>query len=369
LKGLHAVLLGICLCTLSLAEAAGQTNQVDQSALSKILSRHVNAAGWVDYTGLRQDRPALKSYLATLRNVDVARLPSDSSRLAFWIDAYNAFTLDDVLEYVEGKTDSVKKVDGFFDKHTHPIAEQMLTLDEIEKRGREMHDPRIHFAINCASASCPKLRPYAYSAEDLNRQLDQVTGEFFADSRRGLRLDRKNNTLYLSPILKWYAGDFSGATSATGEFLSRARAAFSGDNVLEFVLRHVSGDVATYIRQSRPSVKYMDYDWTLNSQKLHATGQQSRSHMPSVPDRQTREPLLVRGFHNRRKQRGDSSSYAVSAWRTAITNPATRLQPGASPCSCSPASVCGSPRLWRDSDGNCDSLTSTVRTVTTRTVL
>ncbi|HVC91902.1 MAG TPA: DUF547 domain-containing protein [Acidobacteriaceae bacterium] len=273
MKGLGTVLMFSCLCTLSLAQAGGQTNQVDQSALSKILSRNVNTAGWVDYTGLRQDRPALKSYLATLRNVNVARLPSDSSRLAFWIDAYNAFTLDDALDYVDGKTNSVKSVDGFFDKHTHPIAGQTLTLDEIEKRGREMRDPRIHFALNCASTSCPKLQPFAYSAKDLNRQLDQVTREYFADPNRGLRLDRKNKTVYLSPILEWYAGDFTGAASVTGQLLARARAELSGYNVMEFVLRYVSGDVTTYVRQNRPSVKFTNYDWTLNSQKTHPVGE------------------------------------------------------------------------------------------------
>ena len=323
MRKLHAVLLGFCICALSFAKAGAQTNQVDQNALTRILSRHVNAAGWVDYVGLRQDRPALKAYLATLRTVDVAKLPSDSARLAFWINAYNAFTLDDVLEYVDGKTDSVKKVDGFFDKHTHPIAGQMLTLDEIEKRGRAMHDPRIHFAINCASASCPKLRPYAYSAEDLNRQLDQVAGEFFADPGRGLRLDRKSNTLYLSPILKWYAGDFSGATSTTGEFLSWARAALSGDNVIEFVVHHVNGDIAAYIRQNRPTVQYMDYNWTLNSQKLHPSGQQSEFQTPSDLNRETTVSFLVAGIHKPRRGDWASSSFTVLTSMRANAHPAS----------------------------------------------
>jgi Protein of unknown function, DUF547 len=250
-------------------QASAQTNQPDQSALTNLLSHHVNAAGWVDYAGLRQERPALESYLDTLRNVDPAKLPSDAARLAFWINAYNAFTLNDVLESVEGKSDSVKKVDGFFDKKMHPVAGGSLTLDEIEKHGREMHDPRVHFAFNCASTSCPKLQPFAYTAADLDRQLDQSTREFFSDPHRGLQLDRHDNVIFLSPILKWYAGDFTGATSATGQLLSYARAALSGENVMDFVIAHVSEDQASYIRQKRPKVKYFDYDWILNSQKLH----------------------------------------------------------------------------------------------------
>jgi hypothetical protein len=254
-------------------QASAQTNQPDQSALTNLLSRHVNAAGWVDYVGLRQERPALESYLDALRNVDPAKLPSDAARLAFWINAYNAFTLNDVLESVEGRTDSVKKVDGFLDKKKHPVAGGSLTLDEIEKRGREMHEPRIHFTINCASASCPKLQPFAYTDADLNRQLDQSTREFFGDPGRGLRIDRNDNVIFLSPIVKWYAGDFTGNTSATGRFVSYARAALSGDNVINFVIGHVSEDQASYIRQKRPTVKYFDYDWTLNSQKLHPSAQ------------------------------------------------------------------------------------------------
>ena len=193
--------------------------------------------------------------------------------MAFWIDAYNAFTLNDVLEYLNGKTDSVKRGDGLFDKNTHSVAGESLTFDEIGRRGRNLHDPRIHFAANCTSAICPKFQPFAYTAAELDHQLDQVTWEFFGDSGRGLRLDLSENTVVLSPILKWYAGDFNGATTATGQFLSYARAAISRDNVLDFVLGHVSQDVATFIRQKRPTVKYLDYDWTLNSQQLHSHGQ------------------------------------------------------------------------------------------------
>jgi len=271
-------LLGLCFLGLPFrgrsAQPHGrsaQPHQVAESALAPILASNVNAAGWVDYVGLRRDRPALKGYLESLRNVDVAKLPSDAARLTFWINAYNAFTLDDVLEYVDGKTDSVKKVDGFFDKHKHAVAGQQMTLDEIEKRGREMHDPRIHFVINCASVSCPKLRPFAYTSDNLDRELNEAASEFFADPVRGLRLDRSKDTIVLSPIFKWYAGDFNGATWTAGQLLSYARAAISGENVLNFVEQHASHDVADYIHKNRPTVSYLEYDWNLNSQQFHST--------------------------------------------------------------------------------------------------
>lgn len=272
MKTLPKTILTFCLWALWQTTAVAQVVQVDHSALSTILARHVNDKGWVDYAGLRRDHVALHAYLETLRTVDPAKLPSDAERLAFWINAYNAFTLNDVLEYVDGQTDSVKKVDGFFDKNKHIVGGRSLTLDEIERQGRDMRDPRIHFAINCASASCPRLRTSAYTAAELDRQLEQATTEFFGDSTRGLRLDLRSNAVFLSPILKWYAGDFNGATSRAGQLLSRARAAISGDNVIEFVVGHTKEDTAAYIRTKHPTVRYLDYDWTLNSQNLHQPG-------------------------------------------------------------------------------------------------
>lgn len=264
-----AIILAMWLGLASTGGVSAQASEVDQSPLTAVLSRHVNAQGWVDYVGLRRDQPALEAYLGTLRNVNVGTLPSNAARLAFWIDAYNAFTLNDVLEYVDGKTDSVKKVDGFFDKHKHPVAGQLLTLDEIEKQARSFHDPRVHFAVNCASASCPKLQAFAFTASGLDQQLNQAAAEFLSDPRRGLRLEQKDNTIYLSPIFEWYAGDFTGATSKAGALLSWASAAVSGGNVLKFVEEHSTSDVAAHIRKAGPGVKYVTYDWTLNSQTLH----------------------------------------------------------------------------------------------------
>lgn len=266
---LPAIILALWIGVAATGNATAQASSVDQGSLTILLSKYVNAHGWVDYAGLRRDQPVLKAYLATLRNVNVSKMPSNAARLAFWIDAYNAFTLNDVLVYVDGKTDSVKKVDGFFDKHKHAVAGESLTLDEIEKQARSFHDPRVHFAINCASASCPRLQRFAFVTSHLNQQLNQAAAGFLADPRRGLRLQRTDNTIYLSPIFEWYAGDFTGATSTAGQLFSLASAAFSGENVLKFVEEHSAPDVAAYIRERHPTVKYMTYDWTLNSQKLH----------------------------------------------------------------------------------------------------
>jgi hypothetical protein len=148
-------------------------------------------------------------------------------------------------------------VEGFFNGRKHLVGGEHLTLDEIETRGRNLHDPRIHFAIVCASTSCPKLQRFAYKREILNSQLDQAARLFFGDRNRGLRFDSEKNELYVSPILKWYAGDFTGA---------------SGESVLNFISKYALADVANRIKVSPPSLHYFEYDWSLNSLDNHSPG-------------------------------------------------------------------------------------------------
>lgn len=142
-----------------------------------------------------------------------------------------------------------------------------MTLDEIETRGRNLHDPRIHFAIVCASTSCPKLQRFAYKAQVLNNQLDQVARQFFADPNRGLRFDPQKNELYVSPILKWYAGDFTGSS---GSLWARAKATVGGSELLDFIARYAPAEVGERIKENPPTLHYFDYDWSLNSLNTHA---------------------------------------------------------------------------------------------------
>ena len=241
----------------------------EQRALDRLLAAHVDEAGQVDYVGLARERAALDAYLATLTKAAPDSFRSDDERLAFWINAYNAYTLRDVLDDVYGKAQSVKAVPGFFDKKRHAVAGHELTLDEIEGRARKFRDPRIHFAVNCASASCPKLQRFAYAGAELQAQLDRVTQEFLADPVRGMRLDKERNRIYLSSLFKWYAGDFTGSSNKVGRALAIAKAVVSGDDVRDYVRERVAPDIGQYIRERRPDVKYLDYDWSLNAQEAY----------------------------------------------------------------------------------------------------
>ena len=214
----------------------------------------------------------MNRFLEQTANISPNLLTDRPEQLAFWINTYNACTLADVLDTVYGKHESVRQVRGFFNGRKHAIAGEQLTLDDIEKRARDLHDPRIHFAIVCASTSCPKLQRFAYTEEALERQLDQAAREFLADPKRGLRFDREHNKLFVSPIFEWYAGDFTGASSGAGSFWARAKATMSGNELLDFIAKYGPAEVAKAIRETPPAVHYFSYDWSLNSQDSHAPG-------------------------------------------------------------------------------------------------
>jgi hypothetical protein len=210
--------------------------------------------GGLDYAALKADRADLDAYLDFLRHTDPATL-SDDDRLALWINAYNAVTTSFVLERYPG-IESVKKVDGFFDELTFPVGGTAMTLDQIESQAREM-DVRVHFAVVCASTSCPDLRGEAYVGSRVDDQLGDQTHSFLADEAKGLRYDAARNDVYLSSIFKWYAGDFTGGSTVVA-FFARGR-------VLEWVVEHLGDrELAATLEKKDPSVKYLDYDWQLN---------------------------------------------------------------------------------------------------------
>ena len=251
------------------ADGIHQSPALDVSDYDRLLRTYVTDNGWVDYAGLARERAALDRFLSQLATVSPAAYQSNRDQLAFWINAYNAFTLADALDTVYGKHQSVRQVGGFFDGRKHAVGGEQLTLDQIEKRGRDLHDPRIHFAIVCASTSCPRLQRFAYTSEKLDGQLEQAAGGFLADPKRGLRYEASRNDLHVSPIFKWYAGDFTGSE---GSFWARAKATVSGSELLDFIARYAPEDVSGRIRERPPTLHYFDYDWSLNSLDTHTAG-------------------------------------------------------------------------------------------------
>ncbi|MCR4343498.1 MAG: DUF547 domain-containing protein, partial [Candidatus Scalindua sp.] len=151
------------------------------SIFDGLLGRYVSEEGLVDYKGLKNDN-GIKKYIEYLSNTDPRSLPSDKHRMAFWINAYNAFVIKGVLD--EYPIKSVRDVgwlpDSFFKrkKFETKLGEITLQVLENEKLREAFREPRIHFAINCASMSCPKLLPETYKAEKLEEQLEAQAVSF-----------------------------------------------------------------------------------------------------------------------------------------------------------------------------------------------
>ncbi len=240
--------------------------EFDHSAYEALLKLYVDEKGMVDYDGFAKDRAKLDAYLETVGKAAPNAFSTDDERNAFYINAYNAFTIRAVLDDVIGKTDSVKKVDGFWDKKKYRIGGQDLTLDATEKISRDYKDPRIHFAYNCASLGCPKLQRFAFTGPKLQEQFKFITKDFLNDEERGLKIDRDKNKIWISRLFSWYAGDFTGDTSKVGFVKGFIKSKFTASAGTNFIMEKGSDEIVQYIKDKKPDVGYLEYDWTLNSQ-------------------------------------------------------------------------------------------------------
>jgi hypothetical protein len=175
--------------------------------------------GFVYYNALRQTRGALDRYVRSL-DVPVATFEAwlREDRLAFWINAYNAFVLQTVVDRfpIRGRAkeyppDSVRQIPGAFDRRTFRAAGRAVTLDEIEKKILpEFEDPRVYFAVSAAAVASGRLRSEAYRGADLERQLAAATAEFLT-TQEHVALDRGQNELAISAIIGWHEQDFVAA--------------------------------------------------------------------------------------------------------------------------------------------------------------
>lgn len=246
--------------TLGLAPGAAPAPAFDRShaAFTEILRRHV-AGGLVDYRALRADA-RLDAYLTTLASVEpgeLARWP-EADQIAFWIDAYNAFTLRLVLDHYPVKSiRSIGLLPGSALRKTfirlpaagsEPVSLDFIEHGTLRKRFRE---PRIHFALVCASRSCPPLREEAYRGADLDRQLEEATRAFLSDASRN-RYDPATRTLRLSAIFKWFAEDFERASGS----------------VIRFVAAHGSPALGGSLAAGSVDLAYEPYDWSLNERPV-----------------------------------------------------------------------------------------------------
>lgn len=209
--------------------------------------------GRVDYAGLmRDDQPALDSYLATLSGTcaeDYARW-SRADKIAFWLNAYNAFTVRLITNHYPLR--SIRNI-GFLPGAAfrmpfipmQGLRGDDMSLDDIEHRvlRAEFGEPRIHFALVCAARSCPPLRVEAYRAADLDAQLDDQGRRFLGDRTKN-RVEQAAGKLYLSAIFKWFRPDFE-TNGPLGSFVAP-------------YLDLQATDIVNF------EIEFLDYDWSLN---------------------------------------------------------------------------------------------------------
>ena len=225
----------------------------DTALYGRVLASAVREDGRVDYRKLRgnADLEAFTRQIAAVSpDSHPALFPSREAKLAYWINAYNALVLRAfAAEYPEKRT-RLKGLLGkanFFYRQKHVAGGVSRTLDNIEDKSiRSFGDPRIHFAIVCASASCPALSRTPYTAANLNEQLERETREYFAESRN-FRMDETRREVTLPRILDWFKDDFGDAPA----------------KVLEFVARYRQAE-AQRLRTGPWKLRYFDYDWSPN---------------------------------------------------------------------------------------------------------
>lgn len=223
----------------------------DHSAWNRLLANGTRD-GRVDYDFFADHRRELDAYLESLAEVDLAALSRDEL-MALLINAYNALTIQSILDHPG--VSSIREIDGVWTETAHPLGGFELTLDEIEHNLLRpfYKDPRIHFAVNCASASCAPLPSWAYDGARIEEQLEERTRSFLTDPGN-VQVD--GGKLWLSKYFDWYGQDFT----AVG-WEPRA------DTIPEFVARYATEPVAQFIQQAGgdPGIEFFEYDWSLNS--------------------------------------------------------------------------------------------------------
>lgn len=226
-----------------------QAGPVDHSAYDRLLKKHVNRQGLVNYQGFKADEKEFNQYLSLLSKNPPAGSWSKNEQMAYWINAYNAYTIRLILNHypVQSIKDIGSKIKIPF--VTTPwaskfftIGREKMSLDNIEHGTlrKKYDDPRIHFALVCASISCPRLRNEAFTADKLGSQLDDQGRDFLNDPTKN-----KPGAGQLSKYFDWYKGDWTS----------------NGQSVASWVNKFSATRLA-----NPDKVTYLEYNWRLNEQ-------------------------------------------------------------------------------------------------------
>jgi hypothetical protein len=238
--------------------------------LDAILDTYVRD-GLVYYRALKAERGRLDRYINSL---DVPAPTYESwpreRKMAFWVNAYNAFVLQTVIDHypLRGKSasyppDSIRQIPGAFEQLKHRAAGRAVTLDEIEKAIiPEFKEARLHLALGRGALGSGRLRSEAYSTARLAKQLDDVQSEFVNESTM-LKVDRTAGVVSVTPIISWFDAEFIAAydPGATGPFAQRSPIERA---IIAFIMPHLLPLEREFIQKNEFKVTYHPFDWRLN---------------------------------------------------------------------------------------------------------
>ncbi|SEL42201.1 Protein of unknown function, DUF547 [Aquimarina amphilecti] len=234
------LLLAIIAILSFVSNLEAQNNHIDHMVWDQLLLLNVSNDGKVDYKGFIRDKFLFDKYFKSLSTNYPSENSDDTEKLAYWVNLYNAIVMKMIIDHYPVK--SINDLKNPWKKKSIEINNIKYSLDDIEHTIlRKMDEPRIHFLLNCAATSSPKLWNRAYTNRNITKALEERTIEYINDPSKNIIT---NNEVNISKVFDWYAKDF--------------------DN----------GDIKSYInRYSKVKIdksskmNYLEYDWSLNERE------------------------------------------------------------------------------------------------------
>jgi hypothetical protein len=253
MKKLAAIFLSVFLFSGCAIHFHGDGPVISHKGWTALVKKYVNEEGLVDYQGFIKEKAALQEYLDLLSANPPADSWSRNDKIAYWLNAYNAFTIKLIIDHYPlksikdiGPKHQIIFINTPWDKKFFKIGHKTMTLNRIEHRilRKIYKEPRIHFALNCASMSCPKLRREAYDGAKLDEQLTDQAKSFLRDEKRN-KVDPEHPKL--SAIFDFYGMDMK---------------KWTGKTLIGFINQYSPITI-----KPDAAIEYLDYNWNLNEQK------------------------------------------------------------------------------------------------------
>ena len=255
----------------SLPVSAGRVEPLPNASWGRLLTEFVSG-GRVDYEKIKQHPDLLQKSIREFAAISRQTYGewNREEQIAFWINAYNLFTIKAVVDHYPPKgwnllypKVSIRQIGGAWDKTIYRTAGQIVSLDQIEHAilSGVFKEPRAHFAMVCASLGCPPLSSTPYEGATLKQMLDQQARIYLSDPEHGLRWDAEHRTLYLSQIFSWFGKDFFYYFTVHKLFQDLPQ---KKSYALNFIWEYIPDELKQSLTEGEFRIEYMTYDWSLN---------------------------------------------------------------------------------------------------------